>query len=803
MAAHTFTRALRMARRRPVLSLTVVAIIAIGIGSTSAVFSVVDASLLRPPPYRDAPHLVELWNRDADGSAWPRLEPERAQAWLNKTDLLTRVERYTDRTMLLAGVADPEDLRVTTVSAGLFDMLGVSMTRGRGFAPDEYATGAAPVVVVSDAFWRRHFGGEPMAKAETILLDDQRYDVIGVTPAWFRFPHGNGSVWRPLRPEESGADAPLNYVARLADDVTRANATARFDVYGKQLAQAVPRKDGWQVYPAFLIEPDISQELRTAIWVLLGAVACVMLMVCLNATNLLLVQATTRQREFGIQQALGATPGRLARQVFVEGALYAGVAAVLGVAVARWSLELMLTLAPRELARFGNGAPAIDARALAFAVGLASITALVSTMGPALHAARARGHLVTAGEDRTQTGGRRLQHLRAGLIVAELSLSLVLLAGAGLFIQSLRHLLRVDPGFDVEHVVAAQFGVPSIRYATADARAGLLDRLAESLRGVPGVAGVSFSSGLPPRADITFGSRLEAEGAVAPARTGDIVLPFAEVDTAFFSTLGVRLLRGRGFDEADVSADASRSVVVGRAFADLLWPGEDPIGRRYRISADGAWRTVVGVVANVKLMGPDDRSYPYAVFYPRPRLGRATRTVALAVRTAGDPGASISAMRRAIREVDSEIPISEMASGTERFATSMDRTRFVLTLLTVFASIALALAVAGTYGVVSYAVAQRTREIGIRIALGASEPSIQRAVLAQGSALALTGVAAGLLIFAGASRFIAPQLFGIAPRDPGVLWVASLFVILTTLAGVLVPARRASRVSPVIAMLPE
>lgn len=793
-------RTLRPLIRRPGASTVLVATMALGIGATTAVFSVLDAVLLRPAPYPDPEQLVELWSRDRDGSAFPRLDAERAAAWTPQATLFSRVEQFTDRSMLVTGVAEPEEVRAVFVSPGLFPMLGFRPSAGRSLVPDDARPEAPPVAIVSEDFRRRHLAGQNLADGPVIQLDDRSYTVVGTAPASFRYPRGVVAIWLPAR---SGAapEQPAQYVARLQPGITPASARMLFDSLAARIDRESPRPEGWGVAPIFLSAPMVNADVRTSLWVLAGAAVCVLLIACVNTANLLLVQATTRQRELGIRGALGASRGDLVRQLLLETTVLAAAAAALGIALAYWSVDLIALILPSELSIFASADLRVEVRSLFFALAAALVTWLVCGVGPALHASRARARLVAA--DRTGTGSRGARQLRNALVIAEMSLSLMLLAGAGLFLRSLMNLMAVDPGFEAGRVVTAEIRTPAIRFPTPEARAALLDELQRRLRLVPGVTGVTFATGLPPQSSITFASRLEAEGSDAPAHAAELVVPFAEVDTAFFGTLGVPILRGRAFTREELTDGTRRVAVIDPQLANALWPQQDPIGRRFRLNPGRPWTTVIGVAGDVKLMGPDDRQFRYELYYPRPVLGRATHSLSIAVRTAGDPRSMVRPIREALREANPDLPVARVSSAAAQFAEANAKPRFVLVLLTTFAGVAVTLAVIGIYGVLSYSVAQRTREIGIRMALGARGADVLRSVLREGAVLSIAAAALGLWGVLATGRLARSLLFGVTPADPGVLAVAASLLVAVSLAAVSVPARRASRVSPVRAIEPE
>ncbi len=793
-------RALRTVLRRPGMSAALVATMALGIGATTAVFSVIDGVLLRGVPFTHPSEIVELWATEPGGFSHPRLDAERAGAWSVQPRLFAHVEKYADRSLLVTGAGDAQDVRGTAISPGLLPMLGVSPVRGRGFTPDDAAASSPYVAIVSEAFYNAALGAEPLENHPVVRLNETPYVVIGVMPSAFRYPRGVVSVWLPLREDDTFKPSDFSWVARLRPGVTHEQARAQFAALGKQLDATAPKKGGLAVRPNFVDQPLVNRDVRVALWVLAAAVACVLLVACVNTANLLLVQGAARQREFAIRGALGASRGRLVRQLLVESALLALPAVALGVAVAFVAVRSIVTIMPSKLSLFGATAVTVDTRVLLFSTGAGLATWLLCGVGAAGPFSRARTSLVSG--QRPATGSRRMRRVRNGLVIVELALSLVLLAGAGLFVRSLHNLLAVDPGFDAAHTLVADLRIPRVRYATPAQRAAVIAEVERAVRAVPGVQGVTLTTGLPPHAGIMFGARLEAEGSAAPAKTGDVVIPRSDVDTAFFSTLHVPLLRGRAFTASDVGS-SMHPVIIDPGLARALWASGDPIGKRFHLDADDPWMTVIGVSANVKLMGADDRANPYSVLFPHAPTTEGAGYLSIAVRTASDPVASIRAVTEAVRSVSALLPLTNVGSAATEFAEGNAKPRFVLVLMSVFAGLALVLAAIGVYGVLSYAVLQRTREIGIRMAIGARGADIVAAMLREGTALALAGTAIGLGATALTTRMASSLLFGVAPLDVGVLAVVCGVLVVTALVAMLAPTLRASRVNPLVAMTPD
>ena len=790
--------ALRAIARRPATSLLLITIIGLGIGATTSIFTVVDAVLLRPRPFRDPARLANVWTLEKNGFSHPGVEPEVAEYWRDRSGVFSQVESFRDRSMVYRAPDEPFDIHATYVSGGFFPLLGVAASVGRTLLADD-ATGDAPnVAVVSTDFWRTRLGGNRAAIGRPITLDNRQYLVVGVMPDWFRYPLGNVSAWLPLKPGDAAKERFINLVARIRPDVTPATAEQRVRTLAKQLDTTSPRPNGWSVAPFFLNRNLLPPDVKKTLWVLAGAVLCLLLIACANAANILLVRATARQRELAIRNALGATRGGLIRQLVIESLVIAALGGVAGVLIAYWSVDLLLLIIPKEMSYVTYTGIAVDGRVLGFAILTSITTGLMFGVGPAIRASRARGTLVV--QDRSATSTRGTSAVRSALIVGEVAASLALLAGAGLFARSFVELAGVSAGFDVDRVVKASMTISDARYTTPEQRLAVIDAYRERLKRVAGVTNVAASLGVPPDAGVTFADRLEAEGASAPVSTEMMTIPFTQADPDYFSTLGIRILRGRALTEQDRRATDKR-VVVDPDLARALFANADPIGRRFRLSAEDDWMTIVGVASEVKLVGPDDAQGKFGIYYPfsvRPR-----GFVEFAIRTNGDPRALIEPVKRAIWTVDPQQPITAASTARELMATAVAKPRFLLTLMGVFAGVALVLAVVGLYGVLAHAVAQRTREIGIRMALGAQPANVLRSILGYGGALTALGVVIGIALAAAGGRVIRTLLFGVAPLDPFALMAASGTLALFALVACYVPARRATRVDPLVALRSE
>ncbi|HEX6631913.1 MAG TPA: ABC transporter permease [Gemmatimonadaceae bacterium] len=802
MLAQDTRFALRMLARRPGYAALVVLTLALGIGASTAVFTVVDGVLLRPLPYAQADRLVELGMAREPGEAWgsPYLAPAAAQLWSEQGRLFDGLATYQNAPPVVLETSDPRSLRAVRVSRDFFPLLGVRPQLGRTFAPDEAVSGA-PLAVVSDAFWRTALGGDPAAVGGTITLSGVRYTVLGVMPPSFRYPRGPVSLWLPLPPTVADTGArpdPVQAFARLAPglDLARGRALAGQLAGPVAAASGAKRVSHPTLHP--IGERRANDDVATALYVLAGAVACVFLIACVNAANLLLVQATTRRQQIAVRLALGATRGRVVRELLVEAFLLAAAAGVLGTALAVALVRVLLAIVPDGLLTFGYTTIGVDARVLTFAVGAAALTGLLFGVAPALQGTRLRAAL--PGGDRTNSGSVEQRRLRGALLVGELALSAVLLVGAGLLIHSFVRLSGVEPGMEVRNLALLDVSPDEERYRERAQRAAFYDAVTARLRALPGVQAVSVVGGTAGAAyGLSFGVALQAEGA-APLAEQPELLPSGYADTSYFRTLGIPIVQGRAFTAADLPPEAN-AVIIDPDLARALWADGRAVGRRFRTDSTSDWLTVVGVAGDVKLLGADDRAGRFELYYPtRPGAG-GQRTIA--VRTAGDPRALLGAMRAAVHAVDPRQPVARTETAEQRYRDTLAKPRFLLLVMEAFAAVALLLAAVGLYGVISYTVAQRTREIGIRVALGAQAAQVVRAVLGDGLRIAAAGVALGLAAAVGLSRFLRSLLFGVSATDPATYAVMALALLGIALLATWLPARRASRVDPVDALREE
>lgn len=796
------TYAVRTLIKAPAFALVALVALALGIGANTAIFSMVHAVMLRPLPYPQPERLVMVWE-DYQRRGGPQREwtnPANFDDWRRQNQVFDELFFITGWGPTLTGDGEPEQLNGAVVSHGMFATLGVQPALGRAFTADEDRPNGERVAVLSHALWRQRFGGDPGVIGRVVTLSGNPFTIIGVMPEAFRFPViANAQLWAPaqLEPGQRG-NAFLRVIGRLKADVSLSQAQAEMSTIAARLEQEYPDTNaGTGIYLAGL-QADLAGPARPALLVLLGAVAFVLLIACANVANLLLARAGTRQREVAVRMALGATRGRLMRQFLTESVVLSVLGGALGLLLAFWVSDSLAVVAPNGLPQ--PGGTGIDASVLGFTLLVSVLTGLVFGTAPALDATRVDLHVTMKEGGRGSPGGR--QALRRLLVVSEVALSLVLLVGAGLLMKSFYMLLHVDPGFNPKNAIVMTLVLPQSKYEEAEQTLSLYARLLEAVRALPGVQAAGAVNNLPlgdGHSDTTF----IVEGRPIPNPDQRPHAWFSPVTTGYFEAMGIRLLRGRGFDQHD-TAQAGRVIVINESMAKEFWPGENPVGKRIGTGIGApqgpTWREVVGVVGNVHSFGLD-REEPSSMYFPHEQV--PSRRMNVVVRTAGDPLALAASLRSTVWRFDPDLAIPSMQTLEQVIAGSVSERRFTMFLLAAFSALALLLASIGLYGVMAFAVTRRTREIGIRIALGARPGEVMRLILGQGLALTAVGLGVGVILALALGRGLSALLFGIAPHDP-----ATLAAVVATLAGVAalasyIPARRAMRVDPVIALRHE
>ena len=795
---------LRMLFKSPGFTLIAVFALALGIGANSAIFSVVNAVLLRPLPFPDPDRLVVIWETNPNLSANLRLRNEASPAnlkdWTAQTTSFENIAAFRWEDYNLTGGDIPEQLIGHPVTVNMFDTLNTRPLLGRTFLPDEGQPNAGRVVVLSYKLWQRRFGANSAIVNQNISLNGESYTVVGVMPPEFAFPAAASELWVPLKFEgqlfESRQAHFLYTRARLKPGVTLAQAQAEMDTVAARLRQQYPDTNTDRGVRLVSLHEESVHQLKPALLALLGAVGFVLLIACANVANLMLARATARHKEIAIRTALGASRWRVVRQLLTESVLLSLVGGALGILFAMWGVDLLLASVPKEFSLFFYGWDKIglDKWVLAFTVGVSILTGVVFGLAPALQASKFDlNESLKEGGRSSGVGARR--GLRSVLVVSEVALALVLLVGAGLMIKSFVRLLEVRPGFDPNNLLTMQIALPEARYAKDEQVLAFYSQLEERLKSQPGVEGVGFVNYLP-MAGSGGTTSFIFEGRPAPPKGQYPEANFRIATPDYFSTMKIPLLGGRNFNAQD-RADAPRVVLINQTLARLYFPNEDPVGKRL-LRADGTNPSqIIGVVGDVKHFGLEDEAEAYLYV---PHAQNPDTSLALALRTHGDPQQTTALVRREVSALDRDQPVVDIKNMEQRLAETMSPRRLTVFLLGIFAAVAMILAAVGIYGVIAYSVTQRTHEFGIRMALGAQRGDIIRLVIGQGMWLVLTGLAIGLVGAFLVTRLLESLLFHVRPGDPLTFAAVALLLSGVALLACYIPALRATKVDPMIAL---
>ncbi len=792
---------IRMLARNPGFALIAILTLALGIGATTAIFGLISASLLKPMPYRNSDRLVLVWSRDlVHGEERDQVSATDVRDYRRLNHVFVDVATFADWTPILSGGDSTERLHATQVGDGFFRVLDAHPMIGRVFLPEEQQDGKDNVVVLSYELWRTRFNADPSIVGKTIALGLQPHVVVGVMPQTFRpLPPTlveDGQLYRPVA--ESGVDGErswrhLRAIARLRDGVSLQQAQAEMDGIATQLAQAYPSQSSSIRVRLVGLFQDTYGDVLPLSYILLGAVVLVLLIACANVANLLLARSAVRQREIAIRLAIGASRRRIVRQLLTESLTLAGAGGCIGLLLAGWSLALANTVGTRIIPQLRPAA--LDFSVCIFAVAISVLTAAVFGLAPALQISSPELNAELKGSSAT-TSARRTG-LRGAMVVAELAMALVLLAGAGLLMKSFYRLLRVDTGFQTAQRVRMNIWLPYSRYGKPGKAPQFYSELLRRVDALPGISAAGFVSTAPftsfdRRAFWVIGRQY------AKGRGEEADAYF--VTPGYLKAMGIALVRGRAFSDADDSS--SRQVaILSESTAQRLWPGEDPIGKQICVPQNndvpGPAQTVIGIVRDVKHYGLD-RPMNMEVYWPAAQFGGTQMT--LVVQTKGDPLSVVPGIREQLHALDPDVPIFRVEAMDQVVADSVLPRRASMLLLGTFAALALVLGCIGTYGLLSYVVKQRTREIGIRMALGARPRDVLKLVLGQGGSLAFVGIAAGALISLATGRLLRSLLFGVSAHDPQVLLIVAIALALMAALASYIPARRATRVDPLVAL---
>jgi putative ABC transport system permease protein len=799
---HDLRFALRMLLKNPGFTIVTIIALALGIGANTAIFSVVNTVLLRPLPYKDPERLVMVWE-DASKSGHPRDTPTAANFvdWRNQNQVFEGMAAITDESFNLTGVGDPERLEGMRVSATLFPLLGVEPQLGRVFTAAEDQPGSQRVVLLSYGLWQRRFGGDPSIAGKPLTLNGKTYIVVGVMPARFQFPTTDNQIWVPIAfTSEEAADRGVHYlqvVARLKSGVTLPQAQAEMSTIASRLQQQYPETNTDVGAAVTSLHEYLVGDIKPALLILLGAVGLVLLIACANVANLLLARAAVRQKEIAVRVALGARRLRLVRQFLTESILLSMLGGIVGLVIAYTGLVLLKAFLPENISQARE--ISIDLKVLGFTLFVSVATGVIFGLAPAIQAVRFKQSetLKEGGRDAATGGsGKRLRSL---LVTAEVAISLVLLIGAGLLINSFVRLRNVDPGFRSDNLLTMKIVMPDAKYLDRPRRIAFYNDLLQRVQSLAGVRSAAITTNLPLyHQGNSIAVNIEGRPEPPPGQENIVVTRI--ISPGYFDTMTIPLLSGRKFSDQDILTSPSVAV-ISETMARSFWPNEDPVGKRIgigEIKSDRDWTTVIGVARDVRQIqltaAPEPQMYltylQFGFFDSRD----------LVVKTDVDPASMAATVRKAVWEIDKDQPVSNIQTMEAILADSIAQQRFSMVLLAIFAGVALVLAAVGIYGVMSYSVAQRTREIGIRMALGAQTGAVLKLAVGYGIKLVLIGIAIGLIAAFALTRLMSTLLFGVTATDPITFTLISLLLICVAALASYIPARRATKVDPMIAL---
>ena len=795
-------QAFRSIVKSPGFSAVVILVLAIGIGANTAIFSIVNGVMLKPLPYADASRLVSvittLRGEDDDSASFPDFVDWRAQS---KT--MDGMAAYVSTGVTMTGAGDAASLDAAVTTADLFTMLGVKPLVGRTLAAADDVKGAPLVAVISETAWEHYFGRRSSIVGESVTLDSTPVTIVGVMPANFQFPiqADRLQAWLPFAAvrlmaqwqEQRGAHY-VQVLGHLAPGATADAANAELKTIAAGLATAYPKSNANRSARVEPLQVRLVHEYRLGLVVLLGAVGAVLLIACANVANLLLARGTSRQKEMAVRAAMGASRVRLVRQLLTESIVLAAAGGVVGALFSLWAVAALVSASPLEIPRLHD--VAVDRTVLFFATLISMATGVLFGVVPALHMSRADGGDTLKDASRGSSG--RSARTRQTLVVAEVALSLVLLAGAGLLVRSLVALQNVDPGFIAEHAVTTQLTLPSVRYPDSASQLAFYDRLLAEMAAIPGVSSSAVSTTMPMSGnDLGIGFTIEGRP-VDPGNRQSAT--YFGISPDYFKAMGIRVIRGRGFTAADTK-DSPNVIVISDTFARRYWPNDDAIGKRITIGYNNPGpREIVGIVGDVKNTELSEKARPamYTAFPQTP-----WPFLAVVVRTTGDPSAVIGSLRAAVSRLDPNQAVTKVDTVTQYVANAVSTPRFVTSLVGAFASVALLLAGFGLFSVMAYSVAQRRREIGIRMALGAQAADVWTLVVSQAVRLGIIGLIVGLAGAFAATRVLDSLLFGVTATDPATFVAVSATLLVVLLLAAYLPARRATRIDPMIALRTE
>jgi putative ABC transport system permease protein len=797
----------RMLLKKPGFTLIAVITLALGIGANTAIFSVVYAVLLRALPRADPDRLVMVYEANVErGFNRGAVAPGNYLNWKAQQTVFEEIGAYVTQSFALAGNDGADMLEGARVSANIFGLLRAAPGLGRVFTNEEDRLGGDRVVILSHGLWRRRFGAAQDIVGQSITLDDKPYAIVGVMPEGFSFPTSNVEIWAPAALDaERGLDGMtgrlLQVMARLKPQSTIEQARAEMEIITQRMARENPNFNSNLSANIATLREEVVSGWRRILLILFAVVACVLLISCANVANLLLARASTRTRETAIRVAVGASRLRIVRLLLIESLLLACAGGVVGLLIGWWGVDVLVALNPFDQLR--ESGVRIDANVAWFTFALTFLTGLLFGLAPALKSSKPdlNESLKDGGRGATAGAG-----LRSALVVSEIALSLVLLVGAGLMIRSFLRLQSVDSGFDPRDLLTLRLSLPEARYPEAHQVINFYQQLTERLGRLPGVESVAATHALP-LGGLSGVRPFTVEGRPRPESGKAPITPYRMVSPEYFRTMKITLVRGRDFTKQD-EGQAAGVVIINQEFQRRYFPGEDPIGKRITLGGyDDQWGEIVGVVGDVRHWGAENEAQPemywaysQAWLARSPTLSRLRRSLTLALRAGGDPQSLIQDVRREVIAMDKALPLTSVRTMEERMGDSLAGRRFNTLLLSLFASVALILAVVGLYGVISYTAAERTRDIGVRMALGAQTGDVLRLVIGQGLRLTLVGVGIGLLASFGLTRLMKDMLFEVRPTDPLTFVAIAVLLTAAALMACYIPARRATKVDPMVAL---
>jgi putative ABC transport system permease protein len=791
---------LRLIRKNPGFSSVVVLTLAIGIGVNTAIFSVVNAVMLRSLPFKDPDRLVRL-NESNPERGWPIFGVSHPNFldWRERNQSFSAMAATSGASATVGRAGELEVVRGSVVTVDFLDVIGTSPLLGRNFLPEEDRPGGnTRVVILTYGSWQKRFGGDPDVVGKTLTLNDNPFTIVGVLPQSFGWGSGsNFEMLLPLAPDpqRSRSDHRLTVIGKLKEGVSREQALADMNTIAAQLAEQFPESNrGWSVGAQSFYDWLIPEAIRRSLLLFLGAVGFVLLIACSNVANLMLARANSRQKEISIRIALGAGKWRIGSQLLVEAVSLSLIAGIVGLGVAALGMKALKALDPGDVPRLDE--IAMDGRVLAFSLGISLLTGVLFGLAPAIHAARTNLNEMLKEGGRSVTGGKMRQRIRSVLVTAEVGLSVALLVSAGLLLRSFWLLQDVNPGFNAEKLLTMRVNLPRNRYPDNPKAWGFYRRFLEEGATAPGIEAVAVTSGMPmfggnTSTEVQVEGKTLADDANKPSANWRIVSP------GYFRTMGIPL-RGRDFDERD-SEDAPPVTIISESMARRYWPGEDPIGKTVVLFSFGRKTcTIIGVAGDVRSVGLD--SDPDPMVYASTKIASTWNPMNLVIRTSGEPTSQVAAIRSVLGTIDPNIPVYDIRTAEELLSNSLGSRRFTMFLLGVFAAVALLLACVGLFGVMAYLVSQRTHEIGVRLALGAKPGDVFRLIIGRGMSLAAVGSVLGVGGAWAIGRFLEAMLYQIRPTDPVTLASAPLVLLAVALLACYVPARRAMKVDPIVAL---